>query len=134
MASTNFALFSSIFLLQVLVSSAFLPPAAGTPTILLEQTPGKYNNEAELFSRALSSDQAPSYTGFLSSITASEEIIATSSGESAHGGWGYEEPSKPLVKTGGEYFILIYVVFSLLAGAKEFVVRFNKWNENRNTM
>ena len=132
MASTNFALFSSIFLLQVLVSSAF--STAGTPTILLEQTPGKYNSEAELFSRALSSDQAPSYTGFLSSITVSEEIMATSSGGSTPASWGYDEPSKPLAKTGGEYFILIYVVFSLLAGAKEFVVRFNKWNENRNIM
>lgn len=30
----------------------------------------------------------------------------------------------------GKGFILVYVGFSLLAGAKEFATRFNKWREN----
>mmetsp|Transcript_7091 Transcript_7091/g.10163 ORF Transcript_7091/g.10163 Transcript_7091/m.10163 type:complete len:209 (+) Transcript_7091:33-659(+) len=35
-------------------------------------------------------------------------------------------------KSFGEWFILIYVVFSLLAGVKEFAVRFQNWLENNN--
>ncbi len=126
MTSSYFAAFSSIFLLQVLALSAFSP--AGTPTIL---APVTYNTDAELFSRALSSDQAPSYNGFLSSITVSEEIMTTSG---TPGVGGYEDPSESPSTTGGEFIFYAYIGISVLAGVKEFATRFNKWNENRNTM
>ena len=118
----NFPLLTRlIFLLQALVSSAFSP----MPITPLDQINGISNHDAEMFSRSLASGQRP---GFLSSLTVSEE---TNSVSTISSNWKDVDPSQPVSKTAGEYILLAYVGFSVLAGCKEFIVRFRKWNENR---
>mmetsp|Transcript_23846 Transcript_23846/g.44053 ORF Transcript_23846/g.44053 Transcript_23846/m.44053 type:complete len:156 (-) Transcript_23846:372-839(-) len=40
------------------------------------------------------------------------------------------EGMSPAFESAGKWFFVAYVVFSLLAGAKEFVVRFQKWRDD----
>jgi hypothetical protein len=66
----------------------------------------------------------------LNSISISEEVIATIEVSSNEQRQEYSDLA-PASKKAGEVFILIYVVFSLLAGVKEFATRFKKRMENR---
>ena len=80
----------------------------------------------------MESEQNP-FINLESSLSVAREstsiLIATA--EEVPAGLCNYEDSGHSQKSAGEVFLLLYVGFSVLAGCKEFIVRFRKWNANR---
>jgi len=109
-------------LLQSLMASAF-SPSGNIPKAQLDQINIARYKDVEIFSNSLASNNQP-----FSSLALCEKVSeATIDGSK----WNYQQPSEPVSKTAGEYILLIYIGFSVLAGVKEFATRFQKWNINR---
>ena len=84
------------------------------------------------FSQQMESEQNP-FINLESSFSVAREstsILIATAEEVPTGLWNYED-SGHSQKSAGEVFLLLYVGFSVLAGCKEFIVRFRKWNANR---
>ena len=86
--------------------------------------------DSKQFSQSLAMEKSFNIIPGLNSISISEEVIATIEVSSNEQRQEYSDLA-PASKKAGEVFILIYVVFSLLAGVKEFATRFKKRMENR---
>jgi hypothetical protein len=85
-------------------------------------------HDDQQFAQSLSREQSRDIMQVLNSMSISDEAVSTIGVSSSV---QRQEDMSPASKTAGEGFILVYVVFSLLAGVKEFALRFKKWNENR---
>lgn len=103
------------------------PIATNTPLVGNEVVNERLHDDQQ-FAQSLSREQSRDIMQVLNSMSISDEAVSTIGVSSSV---QRQEDMSPASKTAGEGFILVYVVFSLLAGVKEFASRFKKWNENR---
>ena len=110
-------------------------PIANTPLVGNEVVNARLHDitntrDDQQFAQSLSREQSRDIMQVLNSMSISDEAVSTI-GVSSSVQRQENGDISPASKTAGEGFILVYVVFSLLAGAKEFASRFKRWNENR---
>mmetsp|Transcript_3961 Transcript_3961/g.5264 ORF Transcript_3961/g.5264 Transcript_3961/m.5264 type:complete len:127 (-) Transcript_3961:222-602(-) len=111
----------TFYCICLLLSSAqafTIPQTIATPSSILTTTPQSYSTPSIL------SNEKTQYQDFLLSTTTPSSLIISSSQEKIGGMTSTERKA-------GEWFFLAYVVFSLVAGAKEMTTRFTKWNDAR---
>jgi len=138
MNNINAALLALILGIHVKdVFSAFsTQPFANTPLVgnevLVSARLREITNtrDDQQFAQSLSREQSRDIMQVLNSMSISDDAVSTIEVSSGVERQEYANMNQASKKA-GEGFILVYVVFSLLAGVKEFASRFRRWNENR---